>query len=74
MPTARGLRRELPIYEDAAQMCMDDFLQDATRSDAVIDVLGKQIDITGFKEISEKVQAIQDSLYSQLYKEAMIHG
>jgi dUTP pyrophosphatase len=55
MPTTRGLRRELPVYEDAAQMCMDDFLQDATRSDAVIDALGKQTDITGLKEISEKV-------------------
>ena len=55
MPMSRGLRRELPIYEDAAQMCMDDLLQDATSSNAVIDVLGKQIDITGLKEVSEKV-------------------
>jgi hypothetical protein len=34
---------------------MDDFLQDATRTDAVVDVLGKQIDISGLKEVSEKV-------------------
>ena len=73
MPMTRGLRRELPIYEDAAQMCMDDFLQDATRSDAAVEVLGKQIDITGLKEISEKVQRIQENLYKQL-QGTMIHG
>lgn len=66
MPTFKGLRRELPIYEDAVQLTMDDFLQDATRSDAVVDVLGKQIDITGLKEVSEKVQQIQENLYKQL--------
>lgn len=73
MPTTRGLRRELPIYEDAAQMCMDDFLQDATNPNTVIDVLGKQIDITGFKTVSEKVQQIQDNLCKQL-QGTMIHG
>lgn len=73
MPLARGLRRELPIYEDAAQMCIDDFLQDATRSDAVIDVLGKQVDISGLKEVSKKVQQIQENLYKQL-QGTMIHG
>ena len=62
------------VAVDAAQICMDDFLQDATRSDAVIDVLGNQIDLTNFKEMFKNVQTIQDSLYSQLYKEAMIHG
>ena len=73
MPTTRGLRRELPIYEDAAQISMDDFLQDATRSDAVVDILGKQIDISGFKEVSKKVQEIQENLYKQL-QGTMIHG
>lgn len=73
MPTTRGLRRDLPVYEDAAQMCMDDFLQDATSSDAVVDVLGKQIDISGFKEVSKKVQEIQENLYKQL-QGTMIHG
>ena len=29
------------VAVDAAQMCMDDFLQDATRSDAIIDALDK---------------------------------
>ena len=72
-PTTRGLRRELPIYEDAAQMCMDDFLQEATSSDAVIDILGKQVDITGLKEVSKKVQEIQENLYKQL-QGTMIHG
>ena len=73
MPTVRGLRRDLPIYEDAAQMCMDDFFQDATRSDAVIGVLGKQVDISGLKEVSKKVQQIQENLCKQL-QGTMIHG
>lgn len=73
MPTTGGLRRELPIYEDAAQMCMDDFLRDATDPNTVIDFLGKQIDITGFKTVSEKVQQIQDNLCKQL-QGTMIHG
>ena len=74
MPLTGGLRRDLPIYEDAAQMCMDDFLSEATHTDAILNKLADNIDITGLKEISEKVQAIQDSLYNQLYKEAMMHG
>ena len=73
MPTTRGLRRETPICEDVAQMCMDDFLQDAINPGTVIDVLGTQVDITGFKKVSEKVQEIQDNLYKQL-QGTMIHG
>ena len=61
------------VVVDTNQMCMDDFLQDATRSNAAVEVLGKQIDITGLKEISEKVQQIQERLYKQL-QGIMIHG
>lgn len=67
------MRREIPIYEDAVQLTMDDFLQDATRTDAAVETLDKQIDITGLKEISEKVQRIQENLYKQL-QGTMIHG
>ena len=73
MPTAEELRRELPLYKDAVQMCMDDFLQDAINPGTVIDVLGTQVDITGFKKVSEKVQQIQDNLCKQL-QGTMIHG
>ena len=66
MPKSKRLHCELSFYGDAAQMCMDDFLQDATNSDTAIDLLGKQIDITGLKEVSEKVQRIQENLYKQL--------
>lgn len=73
MPTTRGLRRELPIYEDAAQMCMDDFLSEATSTDAVLNKLADDIEKTSFSELSQKVQEIQENLYKQL-QGTMIHG
>lgn len=73
MPTARVLRRELPIYEDAAQMCMDDFLSEATSTDAVLSKLADDIEKTSFNELSQKVQQIQENLYKQL-QGTMIHG
>lgn len=73
MPLTRGLRREAPVYEDAAQMCMDDFLKEATSTDAVINHLKDEIDVTSFTELSKKVQQIQDNLYKQL-QGTMIHG
>lgn len=73
MPTTGGLRRELPICEDAAQMCMDDFLSEATSADAILDKLADDIEKTSFNELSQKVQQIQDSLYKQL-QGTMIHG
>ena len=73
MPTVRGLRRELPIYEDAAQMCMDDFLSEATSTDTVLSKLADDIEKTSFSELSQKVQQIQENLYKQL-QGTMIHG
>lgn len=73
MPTVRGLRRDLPIYEDAAQMCMDDFLSEATSTDAVLSKLTDDIEKTSFNALSQKVQEIQENLYKQL-QGTMIHG
>lgn len=73
MPTTRGLRRELPIYEDAAQMCMDDFLSEATSTDAILNKLADGVEKTSFSELSQKVQQIQENLYKQL-QGTMIHG
>ena len=61
------------VIVDTAQMCMDDFLQDATNSDTVVDFLGSQVDVTSLKELSEKVQKIQENLYKQL-QGTMVHG
>ena len=73
MPLTRGLRRDLPIYEDAAQMCIDDFLSEATSTDAILNKLADNIEKTSFNELSQKVQQIQDNLYKQL-QGTMIHG
>ena len=73
MPLIRGLRRELPIYEDAAQMCMDDFLSEATSTDAILNKLADNIEKASFNELSQKVQQIQENLYKQL-QGTMIHG
>lgn len=73
MPTTRGLRRELPIYEEAAQMCMDNFLSEATSTNAILSALADDIEKTSFNELSQRVQQIQDNLCKQL-QGTMIHG
>lgn len=73
MPTTRGLRRELPIYEDAAQMCMDDFLSETISTDAILNKLADDIEKTSFNELSQKVQQLQERLCKQL-QGTMIHG
>ena len=73
MPLTRGLRRDAPLYEEAAQMCMDDFLKEATSTEAVINRLKNEVNSASFNELSKKVQQIQDNLYKQL-QGTMIHG
>lgn len=70
MPTARGLRRELPIYEDAAQISMDDLMEKYHSTSIAEDTV---IANTSFSELSKKVQEIQENLYKQL-QGTMIHG
>jgi dUTP pyrophosphatase len=58
---------------DAAQMCMDDFLSEATDTGTVLSKLADDIDKTSFNALSQKVQEIQERLYKQL-QGTMIHG
>ena len=70
MPTTRGLRRELPIYEDAAQISMDDLMEKHYSTSIAEDT---SIANASLNELSKKVQEIQENLYKQL-QGTMIHG
>lgn len=73
MPLTRGLRHNAPLYEEARQMCMDDFLKEATSTETVINRLKNEVNSASFNELSKKVQEIQENLYKQL-QGTMIHG
>ena len=70
MPLVRGLRRELPIYEDAAQISMDDLMQKNCSTSIAEDTV---IANASLSELSKKVQEIQENLYQQL-QGTMVHG
>ena len=70
MPLTRGLRRELPIYEDAAQISMDDLMEKYYSTSIAEDTVIANV---SFSELSKKVQEIQENLYQQL-QGTMIHG
>ena len=70
MPLARGLRRELPIYENAAQISMDDLMEKYPSTSIAEDTV---IANASLSELSKKVQEIQENLYQQL-QGTMIHG